>query len=203
MPRLFCAVFPLDSNMRTTTENFLSGFGALIAAEHDLRDQLRALIAAGHSEAIMSTLQQHVLQFETIIRLLEHRDQMLPHPQRFEALDVRTVSEMNPLRKLSRNLDDPIGHLVKIHQTLRHGIEALIKQSGHHDEDETSLREAAKQHREMECMLTALVLDETRKVHAPGVQIGNAASAWENEGGPSAGSAGQENGLPTSTILPL
>lgn len=166
----------------TPPEHFTSGFGAVIVAEHDLRDQLYAFVAAGHSGDIMRILQHHALQLDVIIALLDRRDKLLPYPQRFEALDKCTSIAMYPLRNFSRNLDEPLGHLAKLHQTLRQGIEALIDQSGHHDSDEISLREAARRHAEMESTLIALQ-NKNDNQRASTVEAGNAEVAWENEGG--------------------
>jgi hypothetical protein len=158
----------------------------MLVAEHDLRDQLRALIAAGHGDRSANTargLRRHVEQLDAIVALLERRDRLLPYPVRFDALEACVTADMNPLRKLPQNLDAPFAHLVTINQTLRREIEILIEQSGHLDDGETSLREAARRHGEMESMLTALIEENALSGSAPKVDSGKAEGVWENEGG--------------------
>jgi hypothetical protein len=192
--------------MHAITDSLTSGFGAMLVAEHDLRDQLRALIAAGHGDqagSVARVLPNHVLQLDAIIALLERRDRLLPHPVRFDALDACATAQMNPLRKLPQNLDAPFAHLVTINQTLRRELEVLIEQSGHLDADETSLREAARRHGEMESMLTALIKENASPGNVPKVEAAKVEGVWENEGGhgapPPASGGSIEKGAPVPT----
>ncbi len=165
-------------------DDFTSGFGALVVAERDLREQLLASITAGQADGALRIFRHHVLQIEAVIALLEGREQLLPHPARFEALRECVTQDLNPLRKIPQNVDAPLEHLVKMHQALRRGIEVLVEQSGHHDHNETALREAAQRHGEMEWMITALVNENSRPGQETGVVPGKAEGIWENEGGP-------------------
>lgn len=176
--------------MNSTFATVTSGFGTILAAEFELQEIVRSRLnaEAGNANAgVARILEEHLVQLGTVVTLLQQREQLLPHSDRFEAQSECDRPLAHPVEEASRPAEFSLVDLVTRHQRLRRNIEALIELPGHLEDSERHLREAAQRHGEMEWMLNALLNeDATQRRTSPPAEIPPAEKVWENEGGQNA-----------------
>ncbi|HUR57153.1 MAG TPA: hypothetical protein VM029_05560 [Opitutaceae bacterium] len=143
-----------------TRPSLTSGFAVVIEHEHDIRAATTGYLAdqdAWRSDALERLLRQQQTQVAANIALLKQRYEMLPHPERFQALH-QTLPRLSKSRGKTetRERASPLTALITEHVRLLESIDRLIARGREQHHAEHLLAEVARNHEEMAWELTAL-----------------------------------------------
>jgi hypothetical protein len=172
--------------------DFVTGYGALLQQEHELRRNTLAEIddvARPASPACDELLRTQESRLDVNITLLEQRYETLPKADRFHSVDDRPAARTSVRSAIrGRKRRGRLPDLVRRHLTALRALETLIQHSLIGQRAELILTAVAQSHEEMASALMVEIKRDhvgDRDFHqivasAPSVA---AAMAWENEGG--------------------
>lgn len=153
--------------------------------QYSTNEYVKSLIDPAQDQ-IGRILREQQTRLHTNIGLLEHRHEMLPHPERFDALPSK-ISEM-PAWENPPIASEHQGMLLDLsdqHRQIHADITALISQGHDGQRGELMLLQVARSHEEMASVLSSLLTAHdriTQPVEALPTK-GTTEAEWENEGG--------------------
>lgn len=193
----------LESSSENPSPLLVSGFGSVMEKELDLQystnEYVKSLVLSAQDE-LGRILREQQTRLYTNITLLEHRHEMLPHPERFASLPSK-ITEMpeweNP--PIASEHSAMLLDLSDQHRQIQTDIESLISQGHDGQRGELMLLQVARSHEEMAWVLRSLLKEDVTERNEA-VQpidviptVGTTEAGWENEGGPPKGAVSPPN----------
>ena len=179
---------------RSAQPPLTSGFGAVLEKEHELQSAIAghlAPVSGPKADDLDRILRSQQSRIGANIALLEQRYEMLPHPERFQALHGVHFSPTQAPPSAGPDSPGSLPDLVARHQSLIGDIDALITRGADGQRGELILLQIGRNHEDMAGVLTALLREDDSVRDLEPVPVTAAASptpgttegGWENEGG--------------------